>query len=553
MGAELLRHPAEAWTPQPGPQTTFAETEADVAIIGGSPGGGKSVALLYEFAKLTQLRGSRRVRGTAFRRTEVALEKGGSLWDRAKEMLPAFGGRVLEDAKQVQFEASSGQIEHQHRIDFTHLHALGSERVYDGSEQDIVLFDELQDFDESQFFYMVSRMRSTKALRWRIRASCNAEPDSWLSTFLDAGGWIGSDGYIRPERSGVVRRFARNPTTGQIEFFDSAEEAFSKVGLRGLTFTFVLARTTDNRLLASDEYRDQSLSALLPAQGIRLFGDVGEDRGGNWLNADAAGEWFARDAIRFLDAPPSRIVRTVRGWDFGSIASDQTDWRRGPDWTEGARVSWCESGDVWIDDVASDRLGPLETDELLVRTSIADGPLVKVGIFQDAGSAGKRDAENTKALVEKERLTAEIVRSDRRADERDASASTLRSSKKARSSLAKQALARPWAQLAKQGRVCASNRLSAQAKEKLRVQTHRFPNGPKDDLIDAISCAVQVLDVGTVSTVDAIGQRSRLEADALAKAKAAADAKDAAWREEQARERPVIDVEAWAREHGRRT
>lgn len=499
-------HDAEPWSPQPGPQTTFATTEADIAIIGGSPGGGKSVALLYEFAKLTQYRGARRVRGTAFRRTEVALEKGGSLWDRAKEMLPAFGGRILEDAKTVIFEASSGQIEHQHRIEFTHLHALGSERTYDGSEQDVVLFDELQDFEDSQFLYMVSRMRSTKALRWRIRASCNAEPDSWLSELLGTGGWIGSDGYVLPERSGVVRRMARNPNTRKLEFFDSVEECFAATGLRGVTFTFVLARTTDNRLLASDEYRDQSLSVLLPGEATRLFGEVGEDRGGNWFNTENAGTFFARDAIRFADAPPTRVVRWARGWDFGSIASDEPDWKKGPDWTEGAKVGWTEGGELWIADVASCRLGPIETDEFLVETSVDDGPLVEVGLFQDAGSAGKRDAENTKALVEERRLMAQIVTSARKHDETDAPTARTRSAKKARSSLAKQALARPWAMLAKQGRVYASNRLDEKTKQKLRVQTHRFPNGPKDDLIDGVSCAVQVLDITSVSLSDALAQ-----------------------------------------------
>jgi phage terminase large subunit-like protein len=551
--AAQQQHPAEAWTPQEGPQYVFATTSAEIAVIGGSPGGGKSVSLLYEGAKLTQLAHVRAMRATAFRRTEVALLKGGSLWDRATMMLPAFGGRVLRDDKSVVFEASSGRIEDQHRIDFQHLHSVDSVREYDGSEQDLVIFDELQDFEESQFWYLVSRMRSTTGLRPRMRASCNAEPDSWLAKLLDGGGWIGEDGYIRPERSGVVRWFVRSELTDELEWFDSELEARAANPELGpeevMSFTFVLARTSDNRRLSKHDpgYRGR-MRNLLRRDRLRLFGESGEDRGGNWLNQDVAGDFFALDAIRFVDAPPSRIVRTARGWDFGS--SEPTSKEPNPDWTEGARVSWCEGGEIYIEDVASAQLGPIATTRFVERVAERDGPLVEQAIFQDAGAAGKRDAETTAALLEELRLSARIVSSARRSNETDPEPARRSSKKRERSSPAKQALAKPWALLAEQGRVYARR---AEWNAKLRRQTHPFPNGKKDDLIDAISCAVQVLEVGTVSTVDAIGQRARLEADALAKAKAAADAKDAAWREEQARERPVIDVEAWAREHGRRT
>ena len=551
--AAVALHPAERWNPQPGPQTIFAETSADIALIGGSPGGGKSVSLLYEFAKLTQYRHARRVRGTAFRRTQVALEKGGSLWDRAKEMLPAFGGIVLEKATSIRFEASSIQIEDQHRIDFAHLHALGSERLYDGSEQDLVIFDELQDFEESQFWYLVSRMRSTTGLRPRMRASCNAEPDSWLARLLDSGGWIGEDGYIRPERSGVVRWFVRSEETDELEWFDSEHEArasFPELGPEEvMSFTFVLARTSDNRRLSKHDpgYRGR-MRNLLRRDRLRLFGESGEDRGGNWLNQDVAGDFFALDAIKFVDGPPSRIVRTVRGWDFGS--SEPTAKEPNPDWTEGARVSWCEGGEIYIEDVASAQLGPISTTRFVERVAERDGALVEQAIFQDAGAAGKRDAETTAALLEDLRLSARIVSSARRSNETDAEPTRRSSKKRERSSLAKQALAKPWALLAEQGRVYARR---AEWNAKLRRQTHPFPNGKKDDLIDAISCAVQVLDVGSISTVDAIGQRARLEADAAARARREAEAREAAARDERTRERPVIDVEAWAREHGRRT
>lgn len=554
---ELALHPAAAWAPQTGPQETFAQTSAEFAVIGGGPGGGKSVAVLGEWGKLTLLRRVRGLRGVAFRRTEVALEKPGSVWDRAQQMLPAFGGRVLRDARSVIHEAASGQIEDQHRIDFMHLHSEDSVRIFDGTELDFVAFDELQDFTAAQVFYMLSRLRSMSGLRPRIRGNCNAEPDSWLAEFLISGGYIGADGYAIPEMSGVVRWFVRDEETDEFVWFDSEADAYAAIpGLQpgeAMSFTFVLARTSDNRKLAAHDpgYRGR-LRHLPRKDRVRLRGEGGVDRGGNWLSAAGAGVWFAKDAIKFVDAPPSRVVRWSRAWDFGSIASDEEDWKKGPDWTEGPLVGWCESGDLWIGDVASCRKGPIETDEFLVEVSIADGPLVEVGLFQDAGSAGKRDAENTKALVEKQRLTAQIVRSDRNHNETDAAAAqTLRAKKGARSSLAKQALARPWALLARQGRVYASNTLPAKTKEKLRVQTFRFPNGPKDDLIDGISCGVVVLKIDVLTMMDAIGIAVRKEAEAKAAADAERRRQEIELRELARIQAPELDVEGWL--SGRRT
>lgn len=549
MGEHLL-HPAEAWSPQSGPQTTFANTLADVAIIGGSPGGGKSIADLYEFFKLTQLR-VRRLRGVAFRRTDVALMKSGSLWDRAKEMAPSFGGLVFEESKSIVIEAHTGQIEDRHRLDFGHLHALGSERLYDGAELDVVILEELQDFDETQFWYMASRTRTTKGLRPRIRASCNAEPDIWLADLLRKGGYVGDDGYAIPAMSGVVQWIVRDEETDELRWHRSeaaALEAHPELERADLmSFTFVLARTSDNKKLRATDpgYRGR-MRNLLRRDRLRLYGEGSEDRGGNWLAAEGAGTFFERDAIKFVDRPPSRVVRWVRGWDFGSIESDEPDWKKGPDWTEGARLGWTENGELWIDHVASCRLRPVATTRFVEQRAEDDGPGVVVAVFQDKGASGKRDAETTAETIEGLSIAVEIVHSDRAHAETDAATPRVRSAvRKAKSSIAKQVLAKVWARLCELGRVYASNRLSPEAKDKLRAQTYRFPNGPKDDLIDSISCGVQALDIGHVSVADAI---EKAEADdAAAEARAREDERAAAERRRARRLGvPVEDEDASA-------
>lgn len=512
-----LAHPSEAWQPQTGPQVTFARTSADFAIIGGSPGGGKSVACLYEAAKLCHLRGARRVRATFFRRDEVSLHRAGSIWDRAREMLPAFDGTIRLDDVSVTIEHVEGQIEDQHRIDFRHLHRLGDERSYDGSEQDLIVFEELQEFDETQVWYMISRLRTRSGLRPRLRASCNADPEcEWLVKLLSSGGYLGDDGYIRREMSGVVKWLTRDEHTDELLWYATREAALEAhpdlTPTDVLSFTFVLATPWDNpALMRSDPGYLGRLRLQLRKDRVRLIGEGGDDRrGGCWFTTDKAGDFFALDALRIVSAPPSPIVRRVRGWDFGS--SEPSTKEPNPDFTEGALVALCENGELYIEDLVSAQKGPLATTELVVDTAAHDGPLVEVGIFQDTGAAGKRDAATLRSELEEHRLTVHVVHSDRRLGDEKGTvdvAARSRGSKRAKSSPAKQALARPWSLLASQGRVFMRGPL--EWNKKLIHQAHKFPNARKDDAIDAISCAVQILTDGGTSVIDALEQLERAE------------------------------------------
>jgi phage terminase large subunit-like protein len=521
------QHPADAWRPQPGPQTTFATTPADFAIFGGSPGGGKTVACLYEGAKLCNLPGARRVRATFFRRDEVSLTRAGSIWDRAREMLPAFGGSVRLEDRAVTFEHADGQIEDQHRIDFAHLHLVGSERSYDGSEQDLIVLEELQEFEASQVWYMISRLRTRSGLRTRVRASCNPDPDcEWLVELLAGGGYIGDDGYAVPERSGVVRWIVRDEGTDELLWYNSRDEALDEHPDLGpdevLSFTFILSRLVDNRELARKDpsYRGK-LRMQLRKDRVRLIGEGPVDRGGCWFSTDVAGDFFALDAIKIRSEPPSPIVRRVRGWDFGS--SEPTSKEPDPDWTEGALVAICENGELWIEDLESAQLGPLATTQLVLKRAGLDGPLVEVAIFQDTGAAGKRDAATIAAELERGRLTVHVVHSDRRQGDEKGSpeaggATRRRGTKRTKSSPAKQAMARPWSLLASQGRVFMKG--PAEWNRKVITQTHRFPNARKDDAIDGISCAVHVLTEGGTTVADALETLERQDRRRSAKAPA---------------------------------
>src|SRR5467141_2108159 len=76
---------------QPGPQTAFLQTAADICIYGGAAGGGKTVGLILE-----PLRHVSRVPGfTAvfFRRTTPQITNPGGLWEERPCCMDQPAGR----------------------------------------------------------------------------------------------------------------------------------------------------------------------------------------------------------------------------------------------------------------------------------------------------------------------------------------------------------------------------------------------------------------------------------------------------------------------------
>jgi hypothetical protein len=184
--------------PQPGPQTTFLSSSADIAIYGGAAGGGKSWALLLE-----PLRHSENAQFGAvfFRRTTVQVRNEGGLWDESMKLYPLAGASPKEHVLAWQFPSGAS-------VSFAHLEHDKTVLNWQGSQIPLICFDELTHFSETQFWYMVSRNRSMCGVRPYIRATCNPDSDSWVAKFIEW--WIDQDtGLPILERAGVIRWFVR--------------------------------------------------------------------------------------------------------------------------------------------------------------------------------------------------------------------------------------------------------------------------------------------------------------------------------------------------------
>src|SRR6267378_2057417 len=285
---------------QPGPQTAFLRSEADICIYGGAAGGGKTVGLILE-----PLRHVSRVANFAavfFRRTTPQITNPGALWDESLNFYPRLGGTPHLGVHEWRWPRAS-------KIKFSHLQLETTVHDWQGAQITLICFDELTHFTAYQFFYMISRNRSTCGVRPYIRATCNPDADSWVAEFL--AWWIDQEtGFPLPERVGVLRYYIR--VSDRIVWADRADDLMQYMprpealppGVdppRPISVTFIPAKVFDNPALlqVNPDYLAWLLSLPLLERERLLVG--------NWKIRAAAGLYFKREWCAVVDEVPADL------------------------------------------------------------------------------------------------------------------------------------------------------------------------------------------------------------------------------------------------------
>lgn len=283
--------------PQEGYQEKVLSTSADICISGASAGVGKSFALLLEFTRHVH---NPKWGGVIFRRTTPQIRNQGGLWDASMGIYPHLSAQPKESSLEWRFPSGS-------EIKFSHLEYEKDKLNFQGSEIPFIGFDELPHFTESQFFYLLSRSRSTCGVSPYVRATCNPDPDSWVATLVEW--WIDRDtGYPIPERDGVIRYFTKN--SGGYVWGDSKEEVIEKASYfldemveksEGVvkhedfvkSITFISGSIYDNKELLS---KNPEYLANLQAQDPQTKAQLLD---GNWKHVENRSDIYEYSA--FLD------------------------------------------------------------------------------------------------------------------------------------------------------------------------------------------------------------------------------------------------------------
>jgi predicted phage terminase large subunit-like protein len=368
--------------PQPGPQEKFLSSSADIAIYGGAAGGGKTYALLLE--NLRHIR-NKKFGSVFFRRSMPMITAEGGAWDVANELYRQLNAHMRQ-APQLEAEFPGGA-----KVGFHHLQYEATVHDYQSAQMALIEFDELTQFTEHQFFYMLSRNRSTSGIRGYVRCGTNPNPDSWVRRFIDW--WIDpKTGYAIPERSGVVRFFIR--VEGELVWGDTPEQLVEFHGIAGgyaedpepMSLTFIASDIYDNKILLDKDPSYLSKLKNLP----RL--EKEQLLKGNWNARATPGMLFARTDFKIVEIAPIACVSKIRYWDRAS--TEASEQNKNPDWTAGVKISKGLDGLFYIEHTERFRARPLGVKKGIKAIAVQDKVECSIGIEQDPGQAGVAEAED---------------------------------------------------------------------------------------------------------------------------------------------------------------
>lgn len=306
-------------------QAEFLKLNIKESLYGGAAGGGKSDALLMAALQYVEVE---EYAAIIFRRTYKDLSLPGALMERAHEWLDTTDAKWKEQDKTWIFPSGA-------TLTFGYLATESDKYNYQGSEYSFIGFDELTQFEESQYQYLFSRLRRLKGSTVPLRARAASNP--------------GGRGH-----EWVKQRFLiEGPESGR---------------------TFVPATLEDNPHLDIQEY-EQSLMELDPVTREQL-------RLGNW-NVRPDGSKFKRHWFKVVEDYP-KDLKIVRAWD---LAGTEPKAGKSPDYTVGALLGM-KDGQFWIIDVRRDRLSPKGVEQLVYNTAMEDGRNVPIYMEQEPGSSG---------------------------------------------------------------------------------------------------------------------------------------------------------------------
>lgn len=309
-------------------QTAFLLLNCREALFGGAAGGGKSDALLQAALQYVDIPD---YNALLLRRTYADLSKPNALMDRAFQWLSGTDARWNAQTKIWAFPSGA-------TLSFGYLQKERDKENYQGAEYHFVGFDELTQFQMSQYVYLFSRQRRLKTSNIPIRMRAATNPGGV------GGEWVKQRFLVEGRKYGRI---------------------------------FIPSRLDDNPHIDRDEYV-KSLQELDPVTRRQLLD-------GDW-DASHEGGLFKREWFRIADAAP-RHLRRVRYWDMAS--TEPSSANPDPDYTVGALLGRAENGDWYICHIERFRLSPQRAEARIRQIAEMDSQSTPIRMEEEPGSSGK--------------------------------------------------------------------------------------------------------------------------------------------------------------------
>jgi predicted phage terminase large subunit-like protein len=367
--AEKRKLGSEVIGPQRGPQEYFLASPAKICVYGGSAGSGKTFGNLLAGLRYAAFEPKPGYNGVVFRRVMPQVTLPGGLWDESQWIYNLAGGKANQSRYEWRWPA------YHTKIKFASMQYEADRLAWQGSQLAFIAFEELTHFLESQFFYLLSRLRTTCGAPTQIKATTNPDADSWVKVFLAP--WVDEayDGPGGPARSGEIRWFVRDG--GVLRWLRKGDHNPDAVSV-----TFIAASIFDNpALLDADPSYLSALKALPHVERQRLLY-------GDWSARDT-GSFFKRHWFPPIDAAPSasEIAKVVRYWDLA--ATEPSEANKDPDWTVGIKVAKLKDDSYVILDMRRERYSSAKVEGMIRATAEQDGHECYVYMEQEPGASAK--------------------------------------------------------------------------------------------------------------------------------------------------------------------
>ncbi|MGN1231840.1 MAG: terminase large subunit domain-containing protein [Candidatus Cryptobacteroides sp.] len=284
---------------QRGGQEDMLAVDADIKICGGSRGGSKSFSSLLEVL--------RDINNPDFHAIILRNEKDDlqSLITDSYKVFSQYGTYNKSQNDMTWNFNKGGWLKFSYYADAYD----DFKKRFQGKQYAYMCIDEGTQCPYKKFKYLLTDNRNAAGIRNRFWITCNPDPESWVRKFIDW--WINEDGYIDPEKNGVIRYcFMDGDTPDSIFWGDTREEVYeqckdiidglwkeryAELGYDRLTMfiksvTFVRADVSENiKLVSTDPSYIANLAQQDEEQRMR-------DLMANW-NYKAAGD----DLVKFED------------------------------------------------------------------------------------------------------------------------------------------------------------------------------------------------------------------------------------------------------------
>jgi hypothetical protein len=300
--------------PNPGPQLAAYDSQADVLLFGGSPGGGKSGLGLG-------LALNEHHRSLVLRKNFTDLE---GLIDTAKKLVGSDEGFV--GGSRPRFRKADGGVVH-----FSGVAADGGIGGQQGVDHDYIYFDEGAQFPEAQVRLVMGWLRTERpGQRARVVIGSNPPLDTvgdWLIKYFAP--WL-DETHPNPAKPGELRYFlpddsrpGKDRECGKDDFTYLDAQDGTKVRVGAQSRTYIPSSFTDNPYYNPEEYAKKLAGLPIEVRERLTTGNFMLARADNPMQCIPTA-WVKLAQARWTEHPPQGIPMSTMAVDVAQGGDDTT-------------------------------------------------------------------------------------------------------------------------------------------------------------------------------------------------------------------------------------